>query len=163
MELYIVDERDVNMTEEEVEAWQEMLEQLALLCLEEVGYPPEDAEISLLLTTDQGIAVLNQQYRGMEGPTDVLSFAMREMGEGEELFDIDELNEDDMLGDIVISIDTAMRQAEEYGHPLEREVGFLFVHGLLHLLGYDHKGEEDTELMQGLERKVLSSYGLTRE
>lgn len=110
--------------------------------------------MSVLLTDNPTIAELNLTWRGRSGPTDVLSFAQREG----EAADPDDL----MLGDIVISIDRALAQAEEYGHSAEREVAFLAVHGLLHLLGYDHEQPEDEAVMMGTTETILAAVGLER-
>lgn len=109
----------------------------------------EGAELSVLLVNDRRMRVLNRQYRGRDKTTDVLSFAMRE-GEpmpGEPL----------LLGDVVISLPTAGRQAAEKGHSLEREVAILLIHGILHLLGYDHEqGEREAQRMERLEKRLLA-------
>lgn len=115
---------------------------------------PENAEVSLVFVDDDYIADLNRQYRGIDGPTDVLSFAMLEgpamPGEEDEL----------LLGDVVISLETARRQAGEYGHSLAREVAYLTVHGVLHLLGYDHETPSDKQKMRTQEETILSKAGL---
>ncbi|MTV50149.1 rRNA maturation RNase YbeY [Heliobacillus mobilis] len=161
MELYIVDERDeVSLTPDEEETWQLLFEQLALLCLEEANHPVEDTEISLVLTDDEKIRTMNLQYRNIDAPTDVLSFAMEEQTDDEPEFEDPSAGQ--ILGDIIISVETAERQAKEYGHSLEREMGFLFVHGMFHLLGYDHQEEEDTRAMRAVEEKVLQNQGLLR-
>lgn len=119
----------------------------------------EEVEISLVLVNDKQIQDLNHDYRNINQPTDVLSFALRETSEDE----LDFITEDQwLLGDIVISVETAQRQAKEYGHSLERELGFLIVHGCLHLLGYDHETEEGRSIMREKEENVLASLGLTR-
>ncbi len=115
-------------------------------------------EVSVSFVSDAEIHELNRTYRGVDRPTDVLSFALRE---GEDILPEPE-DGAEMLGDIVISIPTAVRQAEEYGHSVEREVGFLLVHGFLHLLGYDHEDEESEREMFGLQDEVLEKLGLTR-
>lgn len=161
MELYIVDEREgEEFSPEAEESWQLMFEQLAFLCLDEAGHPVDGTEISLVLTDDEKIRKLNLAYRNVDASTDVLSFAMEEQTEDEPGFE--DPSAGNILGDIIISMDTALRQAKEFGHSLEREVGFLFVHGMLHLLGYDHQGEEDTEKMRAAEEKVLNAQGLNR-
>jgi probable rRNA maturation factor len=101
----------------------------------------------------------------VDRPTDVLSFAMNESGEGEMDIFLDEEELDqfpNMLGDIIISVPRAQAQAEEYGHSLERELGFLVVHGFLHLLGYDHGTEAEEREMFGRQEEVLQKIGLTR-
>ncbi len=116
------------------------------------------AEVSIVLADDKYIQELNSQYRGINRPTDVLSFALRE---GEEPEIIDGASEE-LLGDIVISLETAARQAEEYGHSLQRELAYLSVHGLLHLLGYDHETEAAQNLMRMAEEDILAACGLNR-
>ncbi|WP_035486488.1 rRNA maturation RNase YbeY [Alicyclobacillus contaminans] len=114
-------------------------------------------EVSVSFVDDDEIHALNRDYRGVDRPTDVLSFALREgdempVGPGEP----------EWLGDIVISIPRAEEQALEYGHSMAREVGFLLVHGFLHLIGYDHQDETAEREMFGLQEEVLQSLGLTR-
>lgn len=127
-----------------------------------------DGEVALTFVDDQQIHELNLEYRGIDRPTDVLSFAMNEsvdeeldiiyeLEEGEELQDMP-----DVLGDIIISVDRAKAQSEEYGHSLEREIGFLFAHGFLHLLGYDHQDKESEAEMMGKQEAILVQVGLTR-
>lgn len=115
-------------------------------------------EVSLVLADDEYIRVLNRQYRDKDCSTDVLSFALNE---GEEPLMVDG-PEEVLLGDIIISLETATRQAEEYGHSLERELAYLTVHGILHLLGYDHMTEDDKKEMRQEEEYVLSFLGITR-
>jgi len=122
---------------------------------------PPEAEVSVALVDDSYIQELNRVYRHKDQPTDVLSFAMREEGEGEPV--IEDQEDELILGDIVISMETAARQADSYGHSLEREVAFLTVHGVMHLLGYDHGTEEDTVLMRTREELVLEKLGLGRK
>lgn len=119
-----------------------------------------EAEVSLVLVDDQEIQRLNLEYRGIDAPTDVLSFAMLETGEEEP--EILGVEPGLLLGDVVISLETAVRQAEEYGHTLEREICFLAVHGILHLLGYDHQHPEETKVMRQAEETVLADLGLHR-
>lgn len=120
---------------------------------------PEEAEVSLTLVDDQRIHALNLEYRGVDRPTDVLSFALQEESDEEPEFEF----EDDMLGDIVISAERAREQAQEYGHSFEREIVYLAVHGTLHLLGYDHEEEQDKLEMRSQEEAVMALLGLERE
>lgn len=120
---------------------------------------PEQAEVSVVLTDDAYIRQLNNEYRGKDQATDVLSFALNE---GEEPAIIDG-SEEDLLGDIIISLETAMRQAEEFGHSVERELAYLTVHGMMHLLGYDHMTDEDKAEMRAEEEYVLSNLNITRD
>lgn len=115
-------------------------------------------EVSVVLGNDEYIHDLNRQYRDKDCPTDVLSFALNEGNEPE----IVDGPEEVLLGDIIISIETAARQAEEYAHSLERELAYLTIHGMMHLLGYDHMTEEDKDEMRQEEEHVLSLLGIHR-
>ncbi|WP_163858256.1 rRNA maturation RNase YbeY [Paenibacillus elgii] len=165
----------------------EKLETLLRLAGKQEEVP--DGEVALTFVDDEAIQELNKQYRGLDKPTDVLSFAMREMGEdeieiiygddgfeeveyagetdGEEAGTTEDDDSDDdgyeePLGDIIISVPRAIAQADEYGHSVERELGFLFVHGFLHLIGYDHQDEEEEKVMFGKQEHILQQAGLTR-
>jgi probable rRNA maturation factor len=119
------------------------------------------AELSVTFVDNEKIKEINRDYRNKDQATDVISFAMEEMGEGE----MEIIYEEDaprMLGDIIISVPKAMEQAEEYGHSLKRELGFLALHGLLHLLGYDHETEADEKEMFDKQKEILDAYGLPR-
>ena len=118
----------------------------------------DEAEVSLMLVDDQRIHALNLEYRGVDQPTDVLSFALQEEMEEEP----DSEFEDEMLGDIVISVPRARAQAEEYGHSFERELVYLAVHGTLHLLGYDHEEETAKQEMRLKEEEVMALLNLER-
>ena len=107
------------------------------------------AELSIVLADDATVQRLNQQYRGVDAPTDVLSF-------GQQGADIPSPADGEThLGDVVISLDTARRQADEYGVPLNDEVSHLVVHGVLHLLGYDHETPDDASVMRAREDAIL--------
>ncbi len=134
------------------DAWEETVRKALEQGLRHLGL--DDVEVSVLLTNDAEIARLNETYRGRSGPTDVLSFAQRE-GEGAD-------PQDPVLGDIVISVERAEQQAREYGHGVARELGFLAVHGLLHLLGYDHQEPAAEREMMDLTEAILAPLGLTR-
>ena len=122
---------------------------------------PYPAEVSVTLCSAEHIHNLNKQYRGVDRPTDVLSFPMWEDGFYGE---VDIATNAIMLGDIVISTEKAVEQAEEYGHSIFRERCFLAVHSTLHLLGYDHETSEEDELYMNLTQEaVLSSMGLKRK
>ncbi len=116
-------------------------------------------EVSVTFTNNEKIRELNRKFRGIDRATDVLSFPLFDYeGETEEP-PVDELV--GMLGDIVISLEQAEKQAEEYGHSFEREAAFLTVHSTLHLLGYDHEtGEEDEKDMRRRQREILERMGL---
>ena len=119
-----------------------------------------DTEVSVTFTSDEGIRELNKRFRGKDAPTDVLSFPLFDYeGESEEP-PIDELANN--LGDIVISLERAMAQANEYGHSFEREVAFLTAHSMLHLLGYDHERSEAEDAdMRARQNAVMEALGLS--
>ncbi len=117
------------------------------------------AEISVTFVNNEQIHKLNLKHRNIDRETDVLSFPLGENG----VYDINHDTGAKMLGDIVISIEKAFAQAEEYGHPLQREIAFLTVHSLLHLLGYDHEnGGLEAVHMREKEESVLTQLGLKR-
>lgn len=115
---------------------------------------PTEAEVSVALVDNEAIRALNLQYRGLDKPTDVLSFSQME---GEELFSPSDVL---ILGDIVISIEQALVQAESYGHSFKRELAFLLVHGLLHLAGYEHDEEEYTGIMHDKQQEIMQTLAL---
>lgn len=127
-----------------------------------------EGEVTLSFVDDEEIHQLNKDYRNIGRPTDVLSFAMQEETDEELgiIYEVDDESDpipyDGMLGDIIISAERAKLQSEEYGHSLERELGFLFVHGFLHLIGYDHQDEESEAVMTKKQEAVLQQAGLTR-
>lgn len=121
---------------------------------------PEGTEVSVTFVTDDRIQELNRIYRGLDRATDVLSFALQEEGEDEMMIFGEGLPQ--TLGDIVISVPKATEQAERYGHSLMRELGFLAVHGFLHLCGYDHMNENDEKIMFARQSELLDAYGLKR-
>lgn len=148
--------------------FRETASRVAQVVLDQEGCPYE-AQIDLVLTTDEEIQKTNREFRGIDRPTDVLSFPMVDfpspadysvLEEDESLFhpESGEL----LLGDIMISIPTAVRQAEEYGHGILREYAFLIAHSVLHLLGYDHMEEEERRLMEEKQRQALDSLQITR-
>lgn len=123
-----------------------------------------DSEVNLLFTDDADIREINKENRGIDRATDVLSFPMLSAKNGKlSIMPYDITDGKVLLGDVVISFERAMAQAKEYGHSLEREIGFLAVHSMLHLLGYDHEdGEEEEKIMFKKQEDVLGRIGLTR-
>ena len=130
---------------------------------------PYESEVELLLTMDEEIREMNREFRDIDRATDVLSFPMIAyespadfafLEEDESCFDPDtgEL----MLGNIIISKQKVVEQAEEYGHTVEREYAFLIAHSMLHLLGYDHMEEEERAVMEKKQREILDGLGITR-
>ncbi len=133
-----------------------VLEQAATECVQREGLNPHICEVSLTLVSEEEICELNTQFRGIQRPTDVLSFPQYD--------DLSELDNEEvlMLGDVVICDDAVHRQAEEYGHSYEREFVYLFVHSILHLLGYDHMEAEEKSEMRAREEEVMDAVGLGR-
>ncbi len=119
-----------------------------------------EIEVSITFVDTERIHEINREYRDKDAPTDVISFALNEQAEDE--LDIIVEGMPNMLGDIIISVEHIGTQAKEYGHSFERELGFLTVHGLLHLLGYDHMTEVDEKEMFSRQEDILAAYGLTR-
>lgn len=171
-----------NNEQDQYEITPALIEKLEeLLCLAGSLEQVTDGEVALTFTDNAAIQELNKQYRGLDKPTDVLSFSMQEMGDDEmEIIygDEDDAAEDlwaengapddedgsfeEPLGDIIISVPRAIEQADDYGHSIDRELGFLFVHGFLHLIGYDHQDEEEERVMFGKQEQILQQAGLTR-
>jgi len=127
---------------------------------EKVGelYGVENGEVSVTLTNNDYIHQLNRKYRQIDRPTDVLSFALNESEEP----DIENGPDINVLGDIILSVERAEEQAVDYGHSLRREIAFLTVHGMLHLLGYDHMEEADRLEMEKEQRYVMEQLGISR-
>ena len=117
----------------------------------------DDVEVSCVLVDDERIHEFNREYRHIDRSTDVISFAM----EDNDQFYVEGMPR--TLGDIFISVDHAKKQAEEYGHSLRREMCFLFTHGILHLLGYDHMTDEQEKEMFGLQDEILGALSIERE
>lgn len=117
----------------------------------------DDVEVSCVLVDDERIHDINREYRHIDRSTDVISFAM----EDNDQFYVEGMPR--TLGDIFISVDHAKKQAEEYGHSLRREMCFLFTHGILHLLGYDHMTDEQEKEMFGLQDQILGALSIERE
>ena len=122
-------------------------------------YGVENGEGSATRTNNDYVQQLNKQYRGIDRPTDVLSFALNESEEPE----IEDGPDVNVLGDLIISVERAQEQAADYGHSVRREVAFLTVHGMLHLLGYDHMEEADRLEMEAEQRFVMEKLGIPRE
>lgn len=117
----------------------------------------DDVEVSCVLVDDERIHEINREYRHIDRSTDVISFAM----EDNDQFYVEGMPR--TLGDIFISVDHAKKQSEEYGHSLRREMCFLFTHGILHLLGYDHMTDEQEKEMFGLQDEILGALSIERE
>lgn len=134
-----------------------LMERAAAACIDLEDNPkldPKRCSVSVSFAMKKEIQQLNKAYRGVDSPTDVLSFPQYN--------NLEELPEegDLLLGDVVICIEIALEQAKEYGHSQERELLYLFTHSILHLLGYDHMNEEDKKIMREKEEKVMAELGL---
>ena len=147
------DQDEVKVPEEAVKLLKKGLQAVAKL-----HTLPAKTEVSVSLVNDEVIHVLNKDYRGIDRPTDVLSFALDEAEEPVEIGG----PEAHLLGDIIISAETAVRQGKEYGHGLNRELVYLGVHSLLHLLGYDHMNQDDKTVMREEEEKALQMIHLSQ-
>ena len=123
---------------------------------------PENTQLSIHFVTKDKIHEINKEYRDVDRPTDVISFAIND---GEDTLDYLEQQIPDLpidLGDLFISIEIVQEHANDYEHSLDRELGYTIVHGILHLNGYDHIQTEDEKVMIGLQEKILSAYGLKK-
>lgn len=138
----------------------ETMEKALGVILDSEGIDREGAEVSVSFVTPEEIQALNRDYRNVDSVTDVLSFP--QFDSVDDLIDMQEETGVAELGDVVINMDRARSQAEEFGHPVEREVIYLFVHSILHLLGYDHMEEEEKKEMRAREEEVMSALGLSR-
>lgn len=130
---------------------------------------PYDSQVNLVLTDNSGIHEVNRQFRGIDAPTDVLSFPMipfetpadyQILDQDESFFDLD--TEELLLGDIMISAERVISQAEDYGNSIKREFCFLVAHSMLHLLGYDHMVPEEAAIMEQKQEAALEKLGITR-
>ncbi len=149
--------------------YQEIALQVGQAVLEAEGFPKE-AEVNLSLTLDGEIHRINREFRGIDAPTDVLSFPaipfdipgdFREMLENEVIYKNPDTGHM-MLGDIMISIPRVFEQASAYGHSVKREFAFLFAHSMLHLLGYDHMAPKEAQVMEDKQENILRSLGIHR-
>ena len=140
-----------------------IIEKVIKKCFEVENLTDSKLTISITLTTPEQIHKINKEYRNVDRPTDVLSFPMFEKEELDEKIKNKDFIHEDVLGDIVISIDQVKLQAKEYGHSFEREFAYMLVHGFYHLMGYDHIVEDDKLLMRPKEENVLRLLNITRD
>lgn len=139
------------------EGFEQLIEDCARAALEEEGIE-DDAEISVTLVDNARIREMNAEHRDIDRETDVLSFPLGD----ENGFEVNPDTDAILLGDVVISLEKALSQAEEYGHGFRRETAFLLTHSLFHLLGYDHATEDEEKEMFAKQEKVLHKLGITR-
>ena len=147
----------------EDKTYEKTVEKVINKCFEEEGLIDSKLIITITFTTPEEIRKINKKYRKIDRATDVLSFPMFEKQELEEKIKNKDFLYEDVLGDIIISIDKVKEQAEEYGHSFERELSYMLVHGFYHLMGYDHIEEEDKKIMRPKEEKILNELKITRE
>ncbi|NLE25713.1 MAG: rRNA maturation RNase YbeY [Clostridiaceae bacterium] len=144
---------------------QKLIEKAVKLCVKKEGFP-YPCEASITLTDNESIKELNREHRGIDKATDVLSFPSIEYDNGEPQIQPGDMDPDSgqiFLGDIIISVEKAFEQAQSFAHSVDRELTFLAVHGILHLLGYDHETENEEKLMFSIQENILNEMGLFRE
>jgi len=146
----------------ENEKYDEIIEKVIEKCFEVENLLNSNLYVSVLLTTPEHIRELNNEFRKIDKETDVLSFPMFEKSELDTMIKNSDFGNEDILGDMVISIPKVEEQAKEYGHSFERELAYMVVHSFYHLMGYDHIKEEDKEIMRPKEEFVLTSLDIKR-
>ena len=147
---------------EENKSYEELIKKVLTKCFEEEHLENSHLCITVTLTNPENIRKINKEYRDIDRATDVLSFPMFEKEELDEKIKKNDFEHEDMLGDIIISIERVEEQAKEYGHSFERELSYMLVHGFYHLMGYDHMEEEDKKEMRTKEEKVLETLNILR-
>ena len=147
---------------EENQSYEKTVEKVLYKCFEEEGILDSKLMITITFTTPEEIKKINKKYRKIDKATDVLSFPMFEKDELDEKIKNKDFLYEDVLGDIIISIEKVKEQAEEYGHSFERELSYMLVHGFYHLMGYDHIEEEDKKMMRPKEEKILNDLKIVR-
>ncbi len=147
---------------EENQTYEKTVEKVLHKCFEEEDLLDSKLIITITFTTPEDISKINKKYRKIDKATDVLSFPMFEKDELDEKIKNKDFLHEDVLGDIIISIEKVKEQAEEYGHSFERELSYMLVHGFYHLMGYDHIEEEDKKVMRPKEEKILSELKIVR-
>ena len=145
------------------EDWEAIVKKVLDKCFEEEGLLDSKLIMTITFTTPEEIKKINKKYRKIDKATDVLSFPMFEKDELDEKIKSGDFPYEDVLGDVIISIEKVREQAEEYGHSFERELSYMVVHGFYHLMGYDHIEEEDKKIMRPKEEKVLEQLKITRD
>ncbi len=156
--MYEIEYLDIEQNEEYELIVKKVLEK----CFQEEQLDKTKLVVEITLTTPEHIREINKEYRNIDKSTDVLSFPMFEKEDLEKGIKNNKFQEEDVLGDIVISIQRVKEQAEEYGHSFERELSYMIVHGFYHLMGYDHIKEEDKVQMRKKEKTVLKILNILR-
>ncbi len=145
---------------EENEEWEKLINKVLTECFKTENMENYKLYISVTLTNPKNIKKLNNQYRNIDKETDVLSFPMFEK---EEISKLKDLQYEETLGDIVISVERVKTQAIEYGHSFERELSYMLVHGFYHLMGEDHIKEEEKVIMRSKEENILKRLNIVRD
>ena len=148
---------------EENKEYEDVVKKVIEKCFEEENLINSKLVVTVTFTTPEEIRKINKEYRNIDKATDVLSFPMFEKEELDEKIKNDDFVCEDILGDIIISIEKVKEQAIEYGHSFERELSYMLVHGFYHLMGYDHIEEKDKKIMRPKEEKILNELKITRE
>ena len=148
---------------DENKEYDEVIKKVLSQCFKEENLENSNLWITVTFTTPRKIQEINKEYRGIDKATDVLSFPMFEKNELDEKIAKKDFENEDILGDIVISVEKVKEQAIEYGHSFERELSYMLVHGFYHLMGYDHIKEEDKKIMRPKEEKILETLKISRE
>ena len=143
--------------------YEKIIKKVIEQCFKEEKIENSKLYISITLTNPEHIHKINKQYRNVDRETDVLSFPMYEKLEIDDMVKNQKFEHEDILGDIVISIEKVKGQAIEYGHSFEREFAYMLVHGFYHLMGYDHIEDDDKVVMRKKEEIVLNKLGITRD
>lgn len=146
----------------EDEKYEPIIKKVLDACFEEEKIEDSKLCVTVTLTNPENIKDINKQFRNIDKATDVLSFPMFEKDELDKKIAEKDFYIDDMLGDLVISIEKVEEQAKEYGHSFERELSYMVVHGFYHLMGYDHIEPEDKEIMRPKEEKILNKLKIVR-
>lgn len=157
--MYEIIYEDVEPNEE----YEKTIEQVLKECYKEEKLEDSKLIVTITLTTPSKIQKINNEYRQIDRATDVLSFPMFEKSELDKKIENNDFLYEDILGDIIISVEKVKEQAKEYGHSFERELSYMVVHGFYHLMGYDHIEEKDKVIMRPKEEKILNKLGITRE
>ncbi len=147
---------------DEKEEYKEVIEKVLSQCFKEEKLEDSKLCVTVTLTTPKTIQEINKQYRNIDRATDVLSFPMFEKDELDKKIQENDFENEDILGDIVVSVDKVKEQAIEYGHSFERELSYMIVHGFYHLMGYDHIEENDKKVMRKKEENILEKLSISR-
>ncbi len=148
---------------EENKEYEQIIKKVIEKCFKQEKLQDSKLYVSITLTTPNNIKKINKEYRNIDKETDVLSFPMFEKEEIDKKIKNKDFKQEDILGDIVISIEKVKEQAKEYGHSFEREFAYMLVHGFYHLMGYDHIKEEDKIIMRPKEENILAKLGIRRD